>query len=480
MSARIGSGFSDIRHYLPYVFLLLICLGGVWIVLTLGAHLTPFETATQVVPTAVAAHGSSNIGGAFWQNLRNPLSILLTQIIVIILVANLFSRLFRRIGQPPVMGEMLAGIALGPSLLGLISPTLLNFIFPVASLEPLRLLSQIGVVLFMFVVGMELNLAHVREKSSTAVMISHASIVVPFLLGTTLSLFLYQKLASAGTSFTAFALFIGVAMSITAFPVLARILEDRKLTNTYLGSIALTCAAVDDATAWCILALVIALVKSTGVAISLFTIALAILFVLLMLFIVKPLLTRLVLRADDYKKHSRRLVAAVFVVALAAALTTEVIGIHALFGAFIAGVIMPTTGEFRLFLKEKLETFSTAALLPLFFAFTGLRTQIGLLNDLESWLWCAVIILVAIAGKLVGSMLMSRWTGMSWTNSFSIGVLMNTRGLVELVVLNIGYDLGILSGRIFAMMVLMALVTTFMTGPLLSLVQSRTQLSTVH
>jgi Kef-type K+ transport system membrane component KefB len=474
--------FSDARHYLPYLLLLIIGIGGVWFILSVGSRRLVNQTVVQTAPTHAGTEAVAQKKGStesvFWQNLRNPLSILLTQIIVIILAANLFSRLFRSIGQPPVMGEMLAGIALGPSLLGLIFPDALAFVFPASSMEPLRLLSQIGVVLFMFVVGMELNIAHLREKSSAAVMISHASIIVPFLLGATLSLFLYQTLAPAGTSFTAFALFIGVAMSITAFPVLARILEDRKLTKTFLGSIALTCAAVDDATAWCILALVIALVKATGVTSTILTVALTLLFVIVMVVVVKPLLNRMLIRSDDFRTHSRRVVAAIMVVVLAAALTTEVVGIHALFGAFVAGIIMPASIDFRTFLKEKLETFSAAALLPLFFAFTGLRTQIGLLNDWESWMWCGLIVLVAIVGKLVGSMLMSRWIGMSWPHSFSIGVLMNTRGLVELVVLNIGYDLGILSGRIFAMMVIMALITTFMTGPLLSLVKNQsTQLS---
>ena len=301
-------------------------------------------------------------------------------------------------------------------------------------------------------------------------MISHASIIVPFLLGSALSLFLYQDLAPAGTSFNAFALFIGVAMSITAFPVLARILEDRKLTNTTLGSIAITCAAVDDVTAWCILALVIALVKSTGLAGSALTIGLTLAFAATMILLVRPQLARVV-KDPDSEQHRRRLVPLILAFVLCCALISETIGIHALFGAFIAGVVMPPSTGFRIFLKDKLEAFNSYALLPLFFVFTGLRTQVGLLNDWQDWLMCAVIILVAIAGKLGGSMLMSRWTGMSWTQSFSIGVLMNTRGLVELVVLNIGYDLGILSGRIFAMMVLMALVTTFMTGPLLSLVR---------
>jgi Kef-type K+ transport system membrane component KefB len=376
------------------------------------------------------------------------------------------------------MGEMIAGIVLGPSVLGFFFPQAMSFIFPDSSLETLRLLSQIGVVLFMFIVGMELNVRHVKEKGSAAVMISHASIIVPFVLGTSLSLFLYRDLAPPGTSFTAFALFIGVAMSITAFPVLARILEDRNLTQTDLGSIALTCAAVDDVTAWCILAIVIALVQASGIAVSLVTLVFTILFAAAMIFLIRPQLRRMVSQATGSHVHTRRLIAGVLAFVLISALFTETIGIHALFGAFIAGVVMPPSADFRLFLREKLEAFSAAALLPLFFAFTGLRTQISLLNDWQSWALCGVIILVAIAGKLGGSMLMSRVTGMNWSQSFSIGVLMNTRGLVELVVLNIGYDLGILSGRIFAMMVLMALVTTFMTGPLLSLVNIRAKVAT--
>ncbi len=464
MPPQSGFTFSQTRHYLPYLLLILIFVGGVWLVLTAGAGLQPASVATpQPNPPASST-------GVLWENFRTPLSILLVQIIVILIMAGLFRRLFRRIHQPPVMGEMIAGIVMGPSVLGLIYPQALGFLFPASSLGTLQLLSQIGVVLFMFIVGMEVNVQQLREKGSAAVMISHASIIIPFLLGTALSLFLYQGLAPAGTSFNAFALFIGVAMSITAFPVLARILEDRGLTQTQLGSIAITCAAVDDVTAWCILALVIALVKSTGIASAGITVGLTLVFAAAMVFVVRPQLAR-VIKEPDSQLHRRRLVPIILAFVLACALTTEIIGIHALFGAFLAGVVMPPSTEFRIFLKDKLEAFGSYALLPLFFAFTGLRTQIGLLNDLEGWLLCAVIILVAIAGKLGGSMLMSRWTGMSWTQSFSIGVLMNTRGLVELVVLNIGYDLGILSGRIFAMMVLMALVTTFMTGPLLSLVR---------
>src|SRR5215212_1150274 len=455
-----GFSFSDRRTYLSYLVLLLFFVAVI-------AAIVAFGSKPQI-----STNNYGSISGNLWQNFRSPLSILLLQIVVILAAAGLFSRLFRRIGQPPVMGEMIAGIVLGPSVLGFFFPNATAFIFPASSLETLRLLSQIGVVLFMFIVGMELNVQHLREKGSAAVMISHASIIVPFLLGSALSLFLYRDFAPAGTSFNAFALFIGVAMSITAFPVLARILEDRKLTQTMLGSIALTCAAVDDVTAWCILAFVIALVKSTGLTGSAITIGLTLVFAAAMILLVRPQLARVV-KDPDSQQHRRRLIPIILAFVLVCALVTETIGIHALFGAFIAGVVMPPSTELRIFLKDKLEAFGSYALLPLFFAFTGLRTQVGLLDRWQDWLMCAVIILIAIAGKLGGSMLMSRWTGMSWPLSFSIGVLMNTRGLVELVVLNIGYDLGILSGRIFAMMVLMALVTTFMTGPLLSLVKTR-------
>jgi Kef-type K+ transport system membrane component KefB len=247
------------------------------------------------------------------------------------------------------------------------------------------------------------------------------------------------------------------------------------MSQSYLGSTAIACAAVDDVTAWCILAVVIAIVKADGIAVSVLTIGLALLFIATMLFLVKPRIGRIIKESKKDEKQGRGLVAAILAFVLACAWFTETIGIHALFGAFLAGVVMPSANGVRSFLKEKLETFSSAALLPLFFAFTGLRMQINLLNDWHSWMMCAGIIAVAIAGKLGGSMLAARWTGMNWQDSFGIGVLMNTRGLIELIVLNIGYDLGILPARIFAMMVIMALATTSMTGPLLSLIKFRRQ-----
>jgi Kef-type K+ transport system membrane component KefB len=474
---------ANIKHYLPYVALLLVVGLGLWFILSTGSRIfseRPVSDPTSTASSSSAARQRSNqtdsvlieVAETFRDNLRNPLSTLLLQLVVIIATTRLTGKLFQRMGQPPVLGEIVAGIVLGPSLLGWISPAVMNFLFPVASMGTLKLLSQLGVVLFMFVVGMDLDIEHLRQRAHTAIMVSHASIVVPFFLGAALSLLVYQSLATPETSFTAFALFLGIAMSITAFPVLARILEDRRMSQSQLGTMALTCAAVDDVTAWCLLALVIAVAQSVSLTASFLTILLTLVFILAMLLIVKPQVARLLEEKSIEAGHSRRLVAAILVFVFGCALLTETIGIHALFGAFIAGIVMPYAAGIRTMLKEKLETFSAVALLPLFFAFTGLRMQLTLLNDWQGWAICGVIVAVAIVGKLGASMLMAKWTGMTWRDSFSLGALMNTRGLVELVVLNIGYDLGIVSARAFAMLVLMALITTFMTGPLLSLVET--------
>ncbi len=459
---------STSTNYIYYLALLTFFGLGIWLILATGAKLNPVnlqrnepqQSVSNQLEVKAAPTSSSD---------RSPLSILLLQLIVIIIVAKLFAFLFRLIKQPPVMGEMLAGIVLGPSLLGLLFPQISNFLFPPTSMSSLAVFSQIGVVLFMFVVGVELDLEHLKERASAAIMVSHASIVVPFLLGAALALTLYGSLARANTSFTPFALFMGIAMSITAFPVLARILEDRGLSGSPLGNTALACASIDDVTAWCILAFVVAVVQASGFADAIVTIGLTLLFILVMLLLVRPRVEPLISRRLDDKRHPRSLMAGILAFAFACAWFTEVIGIHALFGGFLAGVVMPSSLSVQGFVNERIKSFTSAALLPLFFVFTGLRTQITLLNDLNSWLMCMAIIVVAVLGKLVGSMLMARWTHMSWRDSFSIGVLMNTRGLIELVVLNIGYDLGILSARIFVMMVIMALATTLMTAPLLSL-----------
>jgi Kef-type K+ transport system membrane component KefB len=407
---------------------------------------------------------------SFNHNLSEPLAVLLLQIIVIIACARLFGYLFKKIGQPAVIGEIVAGIILGPSVIGAYFPEINHFLFPAASLSTLSFLSQIGLILFMFIIGMELDLKAISKQAYGAVIISHASIIIPYTLGMALAYYIYQSYAPAGTSFLSFALFMGIAMSITAFPVLARILQEKGLTRSKLGAMALTCAAADDLTAWCILAAVIALVKSGSSFSVLYTMGLAIVYVLVMLKVVRPFLERLSAVYNSKEKRRTPIIALFFILLIISSYITSVIGVHALFGAFMAGVIMPSSFDFRKIVIDKIEDVSIILLLPLFFVITGLRTQIGLINEGHLWVTFGWILLVAVAGKFGGSALAARIVGQSWKDSLSIGVLMNTRGLMQLIVLNIGYDLGILTPEIFAMMVLMALVTTFMTGPALDLI----------
>ncbi|WP_290792165.1 cation:proton antiporter [Flavihumibacter sp. UBA7668] len=403
-------------------------------------------------------------------NFTHPLAILLLQIITIILTARFFGYLFKLIGQPTVIGEIVAGIFLGPSFIGMYFPEFSAFLFPAQSLGNLQFLSQIGLILFMFIIGMELDLTMLKNKAHEAVVVSHASIVFPFALGVTSAYFLYDEFAPAGINFASFALFIGISLSITAFPVLARIVQERNLTKTKIGTLVITCAAADDITAWCLLAAVIAIVKAGSFTSSLATIAMAVAYVFLMLKLIQPFLQRMGEIYSSRESLSKPVVAVFFITLLFSAYATEVIGIHALFGAFMAGVIMPPNMHFRSIFIEKVEDVALVLLLPLFFVFTGLRTQIGLLNEPYLWKICAVIILIAITGKFFGSAMAAKFVGQNWRNSLMIGALMNTRGLVELVVLNIGFDLGVLSPQIFTMLVLMALVTTVMTGPALDLI----------
>jgi len=415
----------------------------------------------------VAASTWDQFLDTYYHNLTHPLAILLLQIITIIIVARIFGFFFKKIGQPSVIGEIIAGIILGPSFVGYYFPDFAHFLFPEKSLDNLKFLSQIGLILFMFVVGMELDLKTVKNKANDAVIISHASIIFPFTLGVGLAWFIYPEFSPQNIPFIAFALFCGIAMSITAFPVLARIVQERGLNKTKLGNIVITCAAADDITAWCILAAVIAIVKAGSVLSSLYIILMAVAYVFLMLKLVRPFLARFGDKYSNKESMSKPVVAIFFIILLISSYVTEVIGIHALFGAFLAGVIMPVNLNFRAIFIEKVEDVSLVLLLPLFFVFTGLRTHIGLLNDWHLWMVAFAIIAVAVTGKFLGSALAARFVGQSWKDSLIIGALMNTRGLMELVVLNIGYDLGVLSDEIFAMMVIMALFTTFMTGPIL-------------
>lgn len=419
-----------------------------------------------------------NTGNSQWKeflnsliyNFEHPLAILLAQIVTIILAARFFGWICSKIGQPTVIGEIIAGIVLGPSLIGYYFPEFFDVLFPVESLGNLQFLSQIGLILFMFVIGMELDISVLKNKAHDAVVISHASIIIPFALGMGLAYYIYTSFSPEGVQFLSFGLFLGIAMSITAFPVLARIVQERGMHKSRIGTVVITCAAADDITAWCLLAAVIAIVKAGSFVSALYTIGLAILYVLLMIKVVRPFLKRVGDLHNTKENLGKPIVAIFFLTLILSAYATEVIGIHALFGAFMAGAIMPINTNFRNIFIEKVEDVALVLLLPLFFVYTGLRTEIGLLNDPYLWKVTGMIILVAIVGKFIGSAIAAKYVGQNWKDSLTIGALMNTRGLMELVVLNIGYDLGVLTPEIFAMMVIMALVTTFMTGPALDLI----------
>ncbi len=473
-----------------YVLALGMIVLGIAGVLHLGASLPPPTPAAAASLAETPPSGTlkqeplagsapkpataSKVEASIWSgvagNLKNPLSHLFLQLLLIIAASRVMAKIFTRMGQPAVVGEMAAGILLGPSLFGLLAPGAFSFVFPESSVGTLKLFSQIGVCLFMFTVGMEVNWSQLRGKAQTALVVSNASIVIPYLLGVALAYILYTDLAAVGTRFTPFALFMGISISITAFPVLARILRERQMTQTFLGQTALTCAAVNDVTAWCILAFVVAIASASSLGGAAVTFGLTVLFIAVMITIVRKSLPRwLGKKRLEEETPSKGTMAAVLWVVVLAALSTEIIGIHALFGAFLAGAVMPDAKDFRHKIDVRVENFSSVLFLPLFFAYTGLRTQIGLLNDLDGWLLCLLIIVVATIGKLGGSAVTARFTGMNWSESLQLGALMNTRGLMELIALNIGYDLGILSPRIFTMLVIMALATTMMTGPLLTL-----------
>ena len=384
----------------------------------------------------------------------------------VIVAARGVGFLFARLRQPPVMGEVLAGILLGPSLLGRVAPETANFLLPPPVAPYLGVLAQLGVVLYMFLVGLELDLAQLRKRPQATVTIAQASIVVPFALGAAMAWFLHPQLGLPGVPPLHFVLFFGVAMSITAFPVLARILTDRGAHRSALGVMALACAAVSDVTAWCLLAFVVALVHSDAAS-GLWTTLWVVVYIAVMLGVVRPGLARLVAAHEQAGRFSRNTLAAILTALLLSALATEAIGVHALFGAFLLGALVPAHSAMARELTGKLEDFVVVLFLPAFFAHTGMRTEIGLLQTTSEWLLCAAIIVVACLGKFGGTFLAARGNGFDGRGAMALGVLMNTRGLMELIVLNIGLDLGILSPQLFAMFVVMALVTTLMTTPLL-------------
>jgi Kef-type K+ transport system membrane component KefB len=409
----------------------------------------------------------------------------------VVALGQLFGRLFRLVGQPPVIGEVLAGILLGPSLLGRISPEVQSYLLPAEIVPALYIIAQLGVILYLLAIGLELNTEGLARMGTAPLVISLAGIAVPFALGVLLALGLHSQ-EQGGPSLVVFALFLGVALSITAFPVLARILSDRSLTQTSLGQLALVCAAAGDAAAWCLLAIATGVAKSqVGDAVS--TIAWTIAYLLVMWLVVRPLVGRWLASSERSAdsasesgasleqappvKISAAQIGVVMVALLASALATEWIGIHALFGAFVLGALIPHDSPLAEQLGKHIENVVVVLMLPAFFAFTGLRTQLGLVSGWQDWLLCGVIIAVATAGKFGGTLAAARWMGQSWRDSAALGALMNTRGLMELIVLNVGLDLGIISPRLYAMLVIMALVTTVATAPILAWIEQGGQRS---
>ncbi len=450
-----------VRSLLPYAYMV---VGGAVLYLLIrlfGNTLTPPAAPSKARPFSTV-------------HVNDFLHVLLA-LALVIATARSLGALFKFIQQPPVIGEMIAGILLGPSLLGQIAPAASAYILPQSIAPLLNVISQFGVILYMFLVGLDLDPSILRGKAHSTIAISHASIVAPFLLGASLSLLLYTRFSNSNVTFTSFSLFIGVSMSVTAFPVLARILTDRGINKTKLGSLTLTCAAVDDVSAWCLLALVVGVTQARAGR-ALYTVAFAVVYVLFMSFVMRTVAVRVTRRFNRRGSLTQGALAIVLLLILLSSLATESIGIHAIFGAFALGAIIPHDSGIAGDLKAKLEDFTIVFLLPAFFAFTGLRTQIGLLNGPQAWFFCGLIIAVASLGKFGGSAIAARMSGLSWRESSALGILMNTRGLMELIVLNIGLDLGVIAPQLFAMLVLMALVTTMATTPILGMTIGKREL----
>jgi len=438
-----------------------------WAAVPLAIGLALARYAGPAVPS-VAAKAEAVVGSDWAHHLASPLGLFLLQLLVLLLVAKGAGALLKHFGQPAVIGEMAAGLMMGPLVLGSLLPQLHGALFPAASLGPLGMLSQLGVLMFLLVAGAELDLGALRGRRKFAFTVSHAGIAVPFVLGVGLAIWLYPGHGPQGVGFTAFALFVGISMSITAFPVLLRILADRGITYTPLGQTSIACAALGDATAWCMLALIVAAAQATGWLTASVNLVCVVLFIALMLGAVKPWFAR----QKIVRGREGRWLLGILLLSLASALVTEVLGIHALFGAFAAGVAVSSNAQLRELLVARVEPFAATLLLPLFFAMTGLRMRADALQTSDILL-CVVVIVVATAGKLLGTWSAARSTGMESREAWRLGVLMNTRGLMELIVLNLGYELGLLGDRLFAVLVIMALVTTAMTGPLLNLMERR-------
>lgn len=435
------------------------------LVLVPAAGAAAFLAATNGGTPAGGSHGLASASGS--------LARFLLAMAVIVAGAKLAGMLARRLGQPAVIGEILLGIVLGPSVIGAFWPAGLHWLIPHSVLPQLNVVAEIGVVLFIFLVGAELDTGMLRGERSLALTVSHVGVAVPFVAGIAIAIAGYSLLAPPGLRLVPFALFVGETLSITALPVLARILMDTDLYGTQVGTFSLTCAMISDVTAWCLLGLVIALATS-GTANGFFvTLALVAAFIAVLFLLVKPLMRRIA-TAGIGRFGNGAIVPAALIGLLLSALATQWIGVNSIFGAFLFGLILPADTPWVRRLRDIVGPVTTVLLLPLFFVYSGLRTDIGLLGfNPVTWLWTGLIIVAAVAGKFGGSTVAARAGGKSWYRSIQIGALMNTRGLTELIVLNVGLDLGLLSKKLFTMLVVMALVATVMTGPILARLRSR-------
>jgi Kef-type K+ transport system membrane component KefB/nucleotide-binding universal stress UspA family protein len=454
---RFGSG-NRTRLAVLYLAMLVVIVVVLRLLLGIGNDLTVPRAGTGAGAGGSTGHGAEQI---LWR--------LLLASVVIIVAARAFGAAARKVRQPAVIGEIIAGIALGPSALGAVWPEATAWLFPPEVMPFLDVLANVGLIFFMFLVGLELDVRLLRGRGHAAVWVSQASIIAPFLSGVALALVLFPVLGSQRGSFTPFALFLGASMSITAFPVLARILTERGLYKTKLGAVTLTCAAVDDVTAWCILAAVVTVVRATGATGATVTIGLSAAFIAVMLLVARPLLNRLAVYHEQRGRLSSVALTAIFAGILLSAVITDRIGIHVIFGAFLAGAVMPHRPAFVEEITEKIHDFSVLFLLPIFFAFSGIRTELGRIESPRMWLLTGLVLLVASIGKWGGSTIAARLVRLEWREASALGVLMNCRGLTELIILNIGLELGVLPPTLFAMLVIMAVATTVMTEPLLAL-----------
>ena len=397
------------------------------------------------------------------------------QVAFILAVCRLVGLIAKRFGQPQVVAEMIAGVLMGPSLFGLLLPGVHAQVFPKASMGIIYSVSQIGLVLYMFLIGVEFNVDLIRTRLRSAASVSIAGILTPFMLGCLLAIFLVgdTRFFAQDVSVWEAMLFMGASMSITAFPMLARIIHERGLSGTSLGTLALAAGSMDDAAAWCVLAIVLASFSGNA-TIAMSAIGGGILYALAMLLIVRPLLSRLGTLADRENRVNERVLSFVLMLVMLGAWFTDAIGIYAVFGAFIMGTAMPR-GTFARDVQNSLEPVTKNLLLPLFFVYSGLNTRIGLVDTPFLWGVALLVLLAACFGKGIACWLAARINGEPNREALAIGTLMNARGLMELIILNIGLERGIIAPPLFAMMVIMAIMTTLMASPIFEFVYWRNQ-----